>query len=144
MYNGQKVIDLLNERRLTAKDLLEYLGVRDNGTVARFCRNDIKASRLEQIADFFDVSTEVFFIREKDYGSGNTLVMGDLNSARDIHVGHSASSRAREFESKVKSLERELKTKDDLLKEKEERLKEKDEQIKLLKQMIEMLTPKQP
>lgn len=134
MYNGPIINQMLKERNLKAADLLAYLGVRDNGTIARFTGANVKASRLEQIADFFEVSTDTFFIRKRDYSSGNSVVMGDQNRTRDINVGSSATSRAREAEAKVKSLEREIKSKEEII-------KEKDERIKLLEQMVSLLTP---
>lgn len=38
MYNGKKILELLAERNLKQKDLLEALQTRENGSVSRFVK----------------------------------------------------------------------------------------------------------
>ena len=65
MYNGAIIRALLKERKLKIKDLLEGLDMKTGGTLRPLEEADIKASKLEEIADFFGVSIDTFFIRNK-------------------------------------------------------------------------------
>ena len=64
MYNPQKIIDLLEERRVKARDLLTFLGKNWNGSVSQVVNHDIRVSKIERIADFFQVPIDTFFDRE--------------------------------------------------------------------------------
>ena len=65
MYNGAVIRALLKERNLKIKDLLEGLDMKTGGTLRPLEEADIKASKLEEIANFFGVSIDTFFIRNK-------------------------------------------------------------------------------
>ena len=65
MYNGAIIRALLKERNLKIKDLLEGLNMNTGGGLRPLEEADPKASKLEELADFFGVSIDTFFIRNK-------------------------------------------------------------------------------
>lgn len=116
MYNCQKVYDLLKARNLKKGDLLEYLGLNPAASITQYLNIDIKSSRLEAIADFFDLPTDYFFDRGKIYDNGQSVnVAGNSNSKIRI-------SQILEREQSLRSL-----------------VEEKDKRIKLLEEMNEIL-----
>ncbi len=132
MYNGKKILELLAERNLKQKDLLEALQTRENGSVSRFVKGDIKASRLEEIADFFSVSIDTFFVREGLAGglpAQSQAVSGPCSGKMDMHRN---KEKMRTMEMQLKSLQNEK----NML---EERLKDKDFTIVQMQSRIEML-----
>lgn len=86
MFNGQKIIKLLEERQITKKRLFEYMGTSGSGLDFIIKNCNPTAEKIEQIADFFQTSIDYFFDRE-DYsnshighnvnGNGNKVV-GDI------------------------------------------------------------------
>lgn len=141
MYKGSKIKDLLKERKISAKELLDYLGVKDNGTIARFTGPDIKASRLEQIADFFGVSVEYFFERtEGDINIAVESALATRGGHAEYHSG--TSSKVRELSAKIKLLESELDAKEAAVTDKERIIQEKEERIKLLEKLLKALEEK--
>ena len=65
MYNGAIIRALLKERKLKIKDLLDGLNMNTGGGLRPLEDADPKASKLEELADFFGVSIDTFFIRDK-------------------------------------------------------------------------------
>ena len=66
MYNGQKIKDLLRERKIANKELIKYMGWRGNGQLAHVSNVETAnptARVLEQLADFFKVPIDDFFTR---------------------------------------------------------------------------------
>ena len=53
MYNGAIIKALLKERNLKIKDLLEELDMNTGGRLRPLAEGDPKASKLEELADFF-------------------------------------------------------------------------------------------
>jgi len=135
MYNGQKIKELLRLRNLKQKDLLEALGTRENGSISRFVDGNIKASRLEEIADFFGVSIDTFFIREHGYAAEP-----GGNDETDIGIGPAISGRnmAKQKE-RTRLLEMQLKAEQSEKKLLEERIKDKETIIIQMQSRIEML-----
>jgi transcriptional regulator with XRE-family HTH domain len=78
------------------------------------------AKRLEQIADFFNVTIDTFFIREGGIELSSTDSKNGLKSA-SAYV-----------------LQQEVKHRDDVIKFKDDMLREKDERIKLLEELLEV------
>lgn len=115
MYNGHIINELLSAQRKQAKDLLLYLGINTNGSLTQIVKGNPTASRLEKIADFFGVSTDVFFIRENQPTGIN--VTGNSNVVASIQIG--------QLDAKAKSLQA--------------MIDEKDKRIALLEDMIEVL-----
>ena len=105
MYNPQKITDLLEARRVKARDLLTFLGKNWNGSVAQVVNHDIRVSKIERIADFFQVPIDTFFDRE-------TTILGEPQST-------SAAAR-------ISDLER-------LLVEKDKRIALLEDMVSLLK-----------
>lgn len=74
MYNGQIIKELLKKRGLLVKDLLEYLYTdpnKRNGSIKQLETGNPTVKTLEKIADFFQVSMDVFFERPQ-YSPKNT------------------------------------------------------------------------
>lgn len=114
MHNGKIIKTLLKERGLLAKDLLKALDL-DKATGLRpFVDRDIKASRLEQVADFFGVPIDTFFIRNRP---PHISVIGNDNNVACYTVG-----ALEERSANLQAL-----------------LEEKDKRIELLENMNELL-----
>lgn len=118
MWNGQIINVLLKERNLKAKDLLEHLQLRTNGSITSLVRGNPTAERIEKIADFFDVPIDALFQRSKSYGYN---VVSNSNQVANITIG--------ELKGKNSSLERII--------------DEKDKRIAILEDMVELLKKQQ-
>lgn len=81
MYNGAIIKALLKERNLKIKDLLEELDMNTGGGLRPLAEGDPKASKLEELADFFGVSIDTFFIRNKQ---PHISVVGNSNNVACI------------------------------------------------------------
>lgn len=127
MYNSQKIFQLLKERKIRKNDFLESLGINPNASLAQYFNVDLKSSRLEAVADYFDLPIDYFFDREKDYpGSQSVNVAGNTNSRIRI-------SQILEREKSLKSL----------CDEKEKRIQVLEEMNALLKDQLEILRAKE-
>jgi transcriptional regulator with XRE-family HTH domain len=115
MWNGQIINVLLKERKLKAKDLLEYLQLQTNGSITSLVRGNPTAERIEKIADFFDVPIDALFQRNKSYGYN---VVGNSNQVANITIGELRSSLERIID-------------------------EKDKRIAILEDMVELLKKQQ-
>lgn len=74
MYNGQIIKELLKKRGLLVKDLLEYLypdPQKRNGSIKQLETGNPTVKTLEKIADFFQVSMDVFFERPQYTSTNN-------------------------------------------------------------------------
>lgn len=67
MYNGNVIKQLLLDKKITNKELLKYLGTEANASLAQIVNGNPTVKRLEKVADFFGVSMDVFFEREKPF-----------------------------------------------------------------------------
>ena len=67
MYNGNVTKQLLLDKKVTNKELLRYLGTEANASLAQIVNGNPTVKRLEKVADFFGVSMDVFFEREKPF-----------------------------------------------------------------------------
>lgn len=67
MYNGNIIRQLLVEKNIPNKELLKYLGTEANASLAQIVNGNPTVKRLEKVADFFGVSMDVFFEREKPF-----------------------------------------------------------------------------
>lgn len=135
MYNGQKIKELLHARNLKQKDLLEALGTRENGSISRFVDGNIKASRLEEIADFFGVSIDTFFIRKGSQADGEDYESDSQTGCKKGLSDRNASklreqNRILEMQFKAEQSEKSLLT---------ERIKDKECIITQMQSRIEML-----
>lgn len=84
MYNGAIIKALLKERNLKIKDLLEELDMNTGGGLRPLAEGDPKASKLEELADFFGVSIDTFFIRNKQ---PHISVVGNSNNVACLTIG---------------------------------------------------------
>ena len=116
MYNYQKVYQLLEERKVTQKDLLEYLGKKTNGSLSQLFRGDLKASNVEKIADFFNLPIDYFFDRQPE-GDGLNI-NGNKNHVHNFSINKSLITENRNLE---------------------KLLEEKDKRITTLEEMVELL-----
>ena len=109
MYNGKKIKELLDERGQNNSALLQALGLDPKkNSLKTVINGNPTANRLEQVADFFGVSIDEFFIRE--------------NGPVPPH-GITDDSRLSELELEVSQRDEVLLLKDEIIKEKEERIK---------------------
>lgn len=115
MYNPQKIRQLLKERNLKSKDLLDFIGKNWNGSLPQVVDGDIRVSKLERIADFFQVSMDEFFDR-------NISVEGVYSTGSNNHLHHITVGVA----DKCRNLER-------LIAEKDARIATLEEMVTLLK-----------
>ncbi len=84
MYNGSIIKALLKERNLKVKDLLEGLNMNTGGGARPLIEGDPKASKLEELADYFGVSIDTFFIRDKQ---PHISVVGNSNNVACYTIG---------------------------------------------------------
>ncbi|RHJ80652.1 helix-turn-helix domain-containing protein [Parabacteroides sp. AM08-6] len=126
MFNGQKISELIEERKIAKKDVYDHIGVTKSQLDNYIKGKNIPGSeKLESLADFFGCSIEIFFNREIDLKD-------------NIHIGHQVNGHDNNVSGDISLSEckKELELTQKLLKEKDERIKEKDEMITLLKQQL--------
>jgi transcriptional regulator with XRE-family HTH domain len=111
MYNGNVIKQLLLDKKVTNKELLRYLGTEANASLAQIVNGNPTVKRLEKVADFFGVSMDVFFEREKPFKAYSSA-QGD---------------NEQQYKEKIELLER--------------LLEEKDKRILLLEQMNQLVNP---
>lgn len=111
MYNGNVIKQLLLDKKITNKELLKYLGTEANASLAQIVNGNPTVKRLEKVADFFGVSMDVFFEREKPFKAYSSA-HGD---------------NEQQYKEKIELLER--------------LLEEKDKRILLLEQMNQLVNP---
>ena len=109
MYNGQIIKQLLAERNIPNKELLKYLGTEANSSLSQITNGNPTVKRLERVADFFGISMDTFFEREKPYKS----------------IMPSGNNNELFYKEKIELLEK--------------LIKEKDERIKLLENVNQLL-----
>ncbi len=83
MYNGQIIKALLKQQGKKKKDLLEALGVNYGGSIRPFVEGNPTVGKLEAIADFFGVSMDTFFIRDK---KPSISVVGNSNNVACVTI----------------------------------------------------------
>lgn len=109
MYNGKRIKELLEERGQNNSALLSALGLDPKkNSLKTVINGNPTANRLEQVADFFGVAIDEFFIRENR----------SVPSSVDTGI-----SRLKELELEVSQRDKVLLLKDEIIKEKEERIK---------------------
>ena len=119
MYNGKAIKELLEKRGLQNQALLTALGLNPKqNSIQSLVTGNPTAKRLEQIADFFNVTIDTFFIREGVIELSSTDSKNGLKSA-SAYV-----------------LQQEVKQRDDIIRFKDQMLREKDERIKLLEELL--------
>lgn len=127
MYNGLIIKRLLEERNLKNADLLRYLKYPSHGgttSLNQIMEGNPTVKRLEPVADFFQVSMDIFFNRAVPIVNlSNNSIIGNSNAIgneNQIIVG-----MEQEYRSKIDSLEK--------------LLIEKDKRIEALEQLVEVL-----
>lgn len=110
MYNGNIIRQLLVEKNIPNKELLRYIGTEANASLAQIVNGNPTVKRLEKVADFFGVSMDTFFEREKPFK----------------YVGTTKCDDTAYYLEKIELLEKII--------------KEKDERIKLLENVNQLLT----
>ena len=83
MYNGNIIKQLLAEKKIQNKELLNYLGTEANSSLSQIVNGNPTVRRLEKVADFFGVSMDVFFNREKPYQTFSTNDLNNLQLFKD-------------------------------------------------------------
>lgn len=83
MYNGKVIRRLLKERGMLQKELLEYLYPdlqKRNGSIVQIENGNPTVKTLERIADFFQVSMDVFFERSTYANPTKKAIDNDLKN----------------------------------------------------------------
>lgn len=126
MYNGQIIRRLLDVRKIPNKDLLTYLGYNregGNSSLTQIIEGNPTVRRLEPVADFFQVSMDVFFERKVQFTTSPNHVFGNGNA---VGNGNTIMTPAEnEYKIKIENLER--------------LLEEKDKRIETLQTLVEIL-----
>lgn len=126
MYNGLIIEQLLDARKIQKKVILDYLGIpREGGGTAlkQIMTGNPTVKRLEPVADFFQVSMDVFFNRNVPFSPLASHVVGNGNA---VGTGNSIiTPQENESLLKIEALER--------------LLEEKDKRIKVLEMLVTAL-----
>jgi len=87
MYNGQIIKRLMEANRISNKELLAHLGYTKEGantSLTQLITGNPTVKRLEPVADFFEVSMDIFFERKVQFtsapyvfGNGNAVGTGN-------------------------------------------------------------------
>lgn len=126
MYNGLIIEELLESRKIQKKVILDYLEIpREGGGTAlkQIMTGNPTVKRLEPVADFFQVSMDVFFSRKVQFMPLASNVVGNGNA---IGNGNTVTTPAESaYEAKIDSLK--------------QLLAEKDKRIETLELLVEVL-----
>ncbi|KKB45934.1 helix-turn-helix transcriptional regulator [Parabacteroides sp. HGS0025] len=114
MYNGTIIDQLLSERKLRKKDIQDALGISFNSYKTIVYGNPT-VKTLEPVADFFNVSMDVFFNREFSCSNKIGNVSGNSNTIQQGEVNVMQSS----LEKEIENLKLLLVEKDKVISEKE-------------------------
>ena len=113
MYNGLIIEQLLDARKIQKKVILDYLGIpREGGGTAlkQIMTGNPTVKRLEPVADFFQVSMDVFFNRNVPFSPLASHVVGNGNA---VGTGNSViTPQENESQLKIEALERLIAEKD--------------------------------
>lgn len=108
MYNGLIVKELLKQKKVKQKDLIEFMNWQGSSNVASFMNRNPTASQLERVADFFGVSIDTFFIRNGSDPQKNNVI-GNGNHVGNIHISDAALVTENEYlKDKIKQLEKQI------------------------------------
>ncbi len=83
MYNGNKINELLKERNIRKARLIECLNVNSSG-LSHIIHGNPTVAKLEPVADFFNVSIDIFFVRNRDVNG--TSVPKNEKKEKDIKL----------------------------------------------------------
>ena len=124
MYNGLIINRLLEDRRLKKVELIDYLEYpreAGNSSLKQIITGNPTVKKLEPIADFFQVSMDVFFERKVSFSPSTSIV----NAIGD---GNTITISENEYKLKIENLEK--------------LLDEKDKRIETLETLVEVLQNK--
>ncbi|MCB6272045.1 XRE family transcriptional regulator [Bacteroides cellulosilyticus] len=128
MYNGLIINRLLEDRRLKKVELIDYLEYpreAGNSSLKQIITGNPTVKKLEPIADFFQVSMDVFFERKVSFSPSTSIVNGNGNA---IGNGNTITISENEYKLKIENLEK--------------LLDEKDKRIETLETLVEVLQNK--
>jgi transcriptional regulator with XRE-family HTH domain len=128
MYNGQVIKDLLEKQKKSNKELLAYLG-KDipggNSYLRSLMTGNPTVKTLEPIADFFGVSMDVFFQRDKSVAVPSTSVVGDGNAVGSCNTVAAISPAQKQHVELLEKL-----------------IEDKDKRIETLEMLVNLLKEK--
>lgn len=132
MYNGLIINRLLEDRRLKKVELIDYLEYpreAGNSSLKQIITGNPTVKKLEPIADFFQVSMDVFFERKVSFSPSTSIVNGNGNAIGNaIGNGNTITISENEYKLKIENLEK--------------LLDEKDKRIETLETLVEVLQNK--
>lgn len=127
MYNGLIIDELLESRKIQKKIILDYLEIpRDGGGTAlkQIMTGNPTVKRLEPVADFFQVSMDIFFNRKVPFTPLGSNVVGNGNAVGNGNTVMTPGEN--ECKMKLEALER-------LLEEKEKRIETLETLVQVLR-----------
>lgn len=128
MYNGHIIKKLLEIRKIPNKELLAYLGYNregGNSSLTQIITGNPTVKRLEPIADFFEVSMDIFFERKVQFTTSPNHVFGNGNA---VGNGNTIMTPAEnEYKMKIEALEK-------LVEEKDKRIETLETLVKVLQE----------
>lgn len=128
MYNGKIIKRLLEVKKIPNKELLAYIGHNregGNSSLNQIINGNPTVRRLEPVADFFEVSMDIFFERKVQFTTSPNHVFGNGNA---VGNGNTIMTPAEnEYKMKIESLER-------LLEEKEKRIETLETLVQVLQE----------
>jgi DNA-binding Xre family transcriptional regulator len=105
MFKGQRIIDLLIDRRKKKKDLYEYLGITPVGLDSIIKGSNVRAGNLEKIADFFKVPIDFFFDRDVYNLPEEQAIEGEENKHEEMSVSQENIYLKRILEEKERTIQ---------------------------------------
>ena len=103
MYNGFIINKLLEDRRLRKVELTDYLKYPrkgGNSSLQQIITGNPTVKNLEPIADFFQVSMDVFFERKVPINPATSIVNGNGNA---IGNGNTITISENEYKLKIET-----------------------------------------
>lgn len=114
MYNGLIINQLLRDRKIKKNSLIAHMRTSSSG-IESIINGNPTVNTLEKIADFFNVSMDVFFERE----SGSSNIVGNVSgNSNKIQQGKSNIMQA-SVDKEIENLKLLLIEKDKVISEKE-------------------------
>lgn len=126
MYNGIIIKELLEEQGKSHAEFLEYMGLNPKcNSITSFMNGNPSAARLEKIADFFGITIDSLFAREKEdnqevNNNGAPLIQNNNSGSRYKVISTiNLKNDIKHLEEKVAMLEERLKDKERMIRDKE-------------------------
>lgn len=75
MYNGEKIRQILREKGIRQKDLMEAMGWKNSNQVRQIVEGNPRADILEGVCDFLQIPIDTLFVRTDFRDKSNIEVL---------------------------------------------------------------------